>query len=165
MDDLSYAVIGILYCIIGGVTLFFVSSCLLSHEGRSKESAVRRVIKYLTSGPITLVLSLLISSVYIFVTLSEKSEQARLAFGLPNDSVWAFIIYVLLTRRLFSHSWKRTRVVNLRRISRTENRKTLVLSFRWFVGICWRIPFDPCWSNIQRFLRARRPSGGRLQHS
>ena len=35
MDDLSYAVIGILYCIIGGVTLFFVSSCLLSHEGRS----------------------------------------------------------------------------------------------------------------------------------
>ena len=55
----------------------------------------------MTSGPITLVLSLLISSVYIFVTLSEKSEQARLAFGLPNDSVWAFIIYVLLHADFF----------------------------------------------------------------
>ena len=101
MENLSRAIIAILYCVIAGGVLFFVSSCLLSHEGSSKESAARRIVKYLSAGPITLALSLVLSSIYISLSLSEISEQARLEFGLPNDNVWAFIIHAFLHADLF----------------------------------------------------------------
>ena len=96
MEYLGHVVVALLYCAIGGVIIIFVSGCLFRYEGTSRSGTAIRVGKYLASGPITLVLSLLLCSIYVILGFAGTGEQARLSFGLPNDNAWAFIIHPFL---------------------------------------------------------------------
>ena len=96
MEFLGQAVVFVMYCAIGGGILVLASSCLFRHEGTSGSTAAIRVGKYLASGPVTLLLSMLLCSIYLILGISGTGVQARLSFGLPNDNVWAFIIHPFL---------------------------------------------------------------------
>ena len=75
MEILSQAVIALLYCAIAGGILFLVSSSLFSHEGTSRGEAALRIRKYLASGPATLILSLLLFSIYAILGFPEQGSR------------------------------------------------------------------------------------------
>ena len=96
MMVISYTVLAILHCSVAVTVLFVMSGCVTTQGISSIGSAVRRIVRYLASGPITLAFALLICVVELAVTVGGVREQVRLGFGLPNDNLWAFLVYGFL---------------------------------------------------------------------
>ena len=93
---IGHAVIGLLYVLIISMGLLLVSSCLLDHESTSTRSSIRRIGKYLSSGPVSLGFAALICMVYFLLAVTGSNEHVRVEYGLPNNNGWAYIGYAFL---------------------------------------------------------------------
>lgn len=101
MVGTGYVVIGALYVGITLTGVLFVSSCLWDHGSVSSRSSIRRVGKYLGSGPMALVFAALICIVHFCLAVTGGSEHFRVQYGLPNENAWAYVGYAFLHVDIF----------------------------------------------------------------
>ena len=85
-----------IYAVLSGLMVLVINSCLLKLEPISPRSVILSAWNYLKSGPVSLAFVVLLFAVEVAVAVTEIREQIRMAFGLPNDNLWAYLVYAFL---------------------------------------------------------------------
>ena len=76
--------------------VFFVSCCCSEPGSVTTGAALKRVLRYLAHGRITIAVAVLLGLVEFFTSATGTKESARIAFGLPNDNPLALLLYAQL---------------------------------------------------------------------
>ena len=93
---MEHALYHFIYAIIWLAFLFLMSGCISAPDSSTPVTARGRVLRYLSSGRITIAVAALLCFVEFLTLVTGTKESARTAFGLPSDNAWAFFLYALL---------------------------------------------------------------------
>lgn len=86
----------VLYFTVWLALLFFMSGCCSEGGPMTPRAASRRILRYLAYGRITVAVAVILGFVEFFTSVTGTKESARIAFALPNDSPFAFLVYAIL---------------------------------------------------------------------
>ncbi len=85
-----------IYAAVFWLVILAFTICLLKVEPVSLRSVILESRNYLTSGPVSLTLAVLIGIVELALTAGGIREGIRSEFGLPNENVWAYFAYAFI---------------------------------------------------------------------